>query len=56
MNIVNNLLSRALDQLGLTKEQVSKVKSIIDLVDVKEYTDHVEVTINLKNIKIEIKK
>jgi hypothetical protein len=56
MSIIDNILSRALNQLGLSKQQVDKVKSIIDIIDVEEYTDHIQISINLKNIKIEIKK
>ena len=56
MSIIDNLLNRALDNIGLTKEQISKVKHIIDCIDIKEYTDHVEISLNLKHVKIKIEK
>lgn len=56
MSIVDNLLNRALDNLGFTKEQVDKVKNILDCIEIKEYADHIEISLNLKHVKINIEK
>lgn len=48
--VLNNVLASLLAQYGITKEQIDKVKNIIDLVDISEK----EVTIKLGGVKIVI--
>jgi len=50
------VIDKIMDSLGVTQEQVDKVKAIIDMVDVADKGDRVEVVINLKQIKITIDK
>lgn len=56
MRIIDSLIKKIMDDYGITKEHIDKVKSIIDQVDIKEEQDKTIVTINTKNITIIIDK
>jgi hypothetical protein len=55
-SIGENLADRVLNAFGISREQLDKVKAIIDMVEVKEYDSHVEIVVNLKTVTIKIDK
>lgn len=56
MSILDNILDRLITNLGVHKDQVEKVKKIVDCIDIKELNNKLEISINLEKIKIVIDK
>lgn len=54
--IGNVVAGRLLASLGITQDQLDKVKTIVDNIDVKENDSFTEIIINLKKITIKIEK
>lgn len=50
------VIDRLMESLGITQEQVDKVKAIINMVEITDKGDHVEIEVNLKQVKIRIDK
>lgn len=54
--IIDGIVKQILDDYGITTKHIEKVKSIINQIEVHEYSDKVTIEIDLKKIKIEIEK
>lgn len=54
--IIENIVQKVLDDYGITSEHIEKVKSVINHIEVHEYSDKTEIEIKLKNVKIVIDK
>ena len=54
--IVSTIIDKVLDRLGISKEMVEKVKTVVDNVDVQEYGDKTVISIDMKKITIVIDK
>ena len=56
MSLIDNIINRALSNLGFSKEEVDKVKTILGYVDIRHTQDGIEINIKLKNVKVIIEK
>jgi len=56
MSISETILNRLLESIGISKETVDKIETMIDNVDIKETDTELTISINLKNINLTIRK
>jgi len=56
MSLTSIVLKQVMEELGITKEMVDKIKSVIDNVDIQEYGEKTIIEIKMKNISIVIDK
>jgi len=56
MGITSIILDAVMEELGITKEMVDKIKSMIDNVDIRKDGDQTVIEIKLNNIKVIIDK
>lgn len=56
MSLSEAIISKILESVGVSKETVDKIKTMIDNVDIKETDTELTISVNLKNINITIKK
>jgi len=54
MGILDSVVQKILDEYGITKQDIEKVKTVIDKIDVSEQDGKTVVEINLKKITITI--
>lgn len=54
--MINRLLKILLDSYGIDEKMVDKVKSIIDNIDVAQSENEIEISVNMKNVRLIITK
>lgn len=56
MSLKSIIIEEIMEEFGITKEMVDKVKTLIDHVDIQKFEDKTIVSIKTKNISIIIDK
>lgn len=56
MSLTSIVLNEIMEELGITKEMVDKVKNVIDNVDIQKFDDRTIISIKTKNISVIIDK
>jgi len=56
MSLKSIIIEEVMEELGITKDMVNKIKSVVDSVDVQEFDDRTIFTIKTKTISIIIDK
>lgn len=56
MSLKERLLDSILEDLGVSREVIKKTALFIENIDIKQSDDEVEISVDLKNVTIKIKK
>tara|TARA_R110000822_G_scaffold1072_9_gene4866 strand:- start:729 stop:899 length:171 start_codon:yes stop_codon:yes gene_type:complete len=56
MSLKSIIIEEIMEEFGITKEMVDKVKTLIDHVDIQKFEDKTIVSIKTKNISVIINK
>ena len=56
MSLTSIVLNEIMEELGITKEMVDKVKNVINNVDIQKFDDRTIISIKTKNISVIIDK
>ena len=56
MAITDIIINKLIESLGISRDAIDKIQTVIDNVDIEESEDELKISISLKNINITIRK